>query len=143
VGLHIRGNVYEVAWIGDSRAYLWNGRHLLRLTRDHSFVQQLVDSGELRQEMAAQHPYRNILMRCIGSSDESCVIVDSVGGVFYRDDRILLCSDGLTGELADAEIEAAFAAGLGGTGDGGSIAPGCAGTRWVGQCHGACHRRPR
>lgn len=112
VGLHIRGNSYQVAWIGDSRAYLWNGGKLVRLTNDHTFVQQLVDSGELRQEMAALHPYRNILTRCIGSSDASCVIVDTVSGDFYRDDRILLCSDGLTGELADAEIEAVFAAGL-------------------------------
>ncbi len=112
VGLHISGNVYQVAWIGDSRAYLWNGRQLVRLTRDHSFVQQLVDSGELRREEAARHPYRNILTRCLGSSDASCVIVDTVSGDFYRDDRILLCSDGLTGELADAEIETVFAAGL-------------------------------
>jgi protein phosphatase len=113
VGAHIRENVYQIAWIGDSRAYLWDGRHIARLTRDHSFVQELVDSGALREEVAALHPYRNVLTRCLGSSDGSSVRVDTVTGELYRDDRILLCSDGLTGELSDADIEAVFAAGQG------------------------------
>ena len=113
VAAHIRENVYQIAWIGDSRAYLWDGRHIARLTRDHSFVQGLVDSGALPQEMAALHPYRNVLMRCLGSSDDSSVRVDTVTGELSRDDRILLCSDGLTGELSDADIEAIFAAGQG------------------------------
>jgi protein phosphatase len=76
-------------------------------------VQGLVDSGALRQEVAALHPYRNVLTRCLGSSDGSSVRVDTVTGELYRDDRILLCSDGLTGELSDVDIEAVFAAGQG------------------------------
>jgi PPM family protein phosphatase len=112
VGLHLLDNLYQVAWIGDSRAYLWDGGHLVRLTRDHSLVQQLVDSGALRPEEAPGHPYRNILTRCLGSGDAASVIVDTVSGELHRDDRILLCSDGLTGELPDAEIEAVFAAHL-------------------------------
>jgi serine/threonine protein phosphatase PrpC len=113
VALHIQDAVYQVAWIGDSRAYLWDSRHLTRLTRDHSFVQQLLDSGALRPEAARGHPYRNILTRCIGSSDATSVFADTAGGDMHANDRILLCSDGLTGELSDAEIAEVFAAGLG------------------------------
>ena len=55
VALKNDGMRYRVAWVGDSRAYLWDGEHLQQLTRDHSFVQRLIDSGAITAEEAAEH----------------------------------------------------------------------------------------
>lgn len=102
VALVIRGRRFGVLWTGDSRAYLLRARHLYRLSRDHSQVQELVDQGLLTEEGAATHPSRNVLTRAIGFNDpvEIDMIVDDV----FDGDVFLLCSDGLHGVLADAEI---------------------------------------
>ncbi len=58
VALRLEDLDYEIAWVGDSRAYLWDGRQLKRLTRDHSEVQEMVDQGLLDEREAGVHPYR-------------------------------------------------------------------------------------
>ena len=95
---------YEVCWVGDSRAYLWDNVSLAPLTRDHSFVRELVDSGIITEGEARQHPQRNVITRALGLESIEHVIVDCTAGELFRDERILLCSDGLTSELDDSEI---------------------------------------
>lgn len=104
VTLKLNGNQYQVAWVGDSRAYLWNAKTLKQLSHDHSVVQQLIDSGEINEQEAAIHPYRNIITQSLGSTNTDHVNVDSVNGSLSGDDKILLCSDGLTGEVSDQQI---------------------------------------
>jgi len=104
VVLKITGHRYEVAWVGDCRAYLWNGKSLRQLTRDHSYVQYLVDQGVIPAESADLHSHQNFIMQALGSSENNDVSVDMVSDVFYQGQQILLCSDGLNKELTDAEI---------------------------------------
>lgn len=94
----------EVAWVGDSRLYRLRDGTLERLSHDHSYVQSLVDAGAISPEEAASHPERNILSICVGTASLTEADVGHGTHSLQKGDRILLCSDGLTGELADAAI---------------------------------------
>ena len=87
---------------GDSRAYVWRHGLLEQITRDHSLVQELVDAGEIEPVDARFHPDRNVITRALGgyadSSPEFCLEPVEPGT------RLLLCTDGLTGELSEASI---------------------------------------
>lgn len=88
--------------IGDSRAYLVRDGQLHRVTRDHSWVQTLVDEGRLTEEQALEHPHRNLVLRVLnGSSQHEPDLgwLDIVEG-----DRLLVCSDGLCGLVTDTAI---------------------------------------
>lgn len=102
----IAGKLY-VGWCGDSRAYLFNPRNgLQRITKDHSYVQTLVDAGKLTDEQAFDYPQSNIITRCLSDSD--AVAVADVMAEPYQvadGDIILLCTDGLCGMIRDNEIE--------------------------------------
>ena len=90
-------------WAGDSRIYrLRNGR-LKQLSRDHSYVQELVDSGKLTPEEAETHPKGNIITRAIGAAD--ILELDAVRDRLEPGDRLLICSDGLVRAVTDGEIE--------------------------------------
>nr|WP_199177465.1 PP2C family serine/threonine-protein phosphatase [Geothermobacter hydrogeniphilus] len=106
VALLSRGLDYQVAWVGDSRAYLWDGGTLIQLTRDHSYVQQLIDSGILTEDEAREHPQRSVISQALGIGAVDGIRVDTVAGRWGRGQQILLCSDGLTGEVEDTEIAA-------------------------------------
>lgn len=96
---------YELAWVGDSRAYLYRGGRsgLECLTRDHNIAGRLLAAGNITAEQARAHPQRNVLTDCIGQRDRLPTI--ELERHQWRDgDRLLLCSDGLSGELTDAEI---------------------------------------
>jgi PPM family protein phosphatase len=98
----IDGGRVHLAHVGDSRAYLFRGGELSLLTEDHTLVHKMVIEGEITEEEAETHPHRSILTRALGVDaavqvDESDV--DVAGG-----DRILLCSDGLTGMVSDEQI---------------------------------------
>ena len=95
-----------VAHVGDSRAYLWRDHHLTRITSDHSMVQQLVEAGMMTEAQAARSPNRNIVTRALGL-DET-VQVDVVEHDWLPGDRWLLCSDGLTDLVSNAEIARRF-----------------------------------
>lgn len=95
---------YEIAWVGDSRAYLWETGKLKQLTRDHSYVQQMLDSGAISQHEALVHPHRNVITQAIGADDLQQVDVGTVNIPMYKGQSILLCSDGLTDEVVDSEI---------------------------------------
>ena len=100
----VLGRVVHVAWCGDSRAYLFNKNSgLSRLSRDHSYVQQLVDSGKLDPELAFDHPNSNIITRSLGDGP-SVAQPEYVSKGLSTGDFIILCSDGLCGLVRDEEI---------------------------------------
>lgn len=88
--------------IGDSRTYLLSDGALIRLTRDHSQVQELVDSGMITAEEMHSHPHRNVITRALGAGDSWGA--DFSKATVQPGQRLLVCSDGLTGELTDEEI---------------------------------------
>ena len=85
----------EIGHVGDSRAYLLRGRYLEQITTDHSLVSEMVARGDITTEEAAVHPYRSVITRAIGLQPE--VEVDREYRALHMGDRVLICSDGLTG----------------------------------------------
>jgi serine/threonine protein phosphatase PrpC len=94
--------VAEVAHVGDSRAYLRRGGDMNPITEDHSLVAELVRSGDLTRDQAAEHPQKNLITRALGADDE--VDVDTAILPIEAGDRILLCSDGLSDMVSEAGI---------------------------------------
>jgi len=92
-----------VAHVGDSRAYLFRGGELTRLTQDHSLVDELVRQGKLTEEQAAEHPQRSIITRALGPEPE--VDVDTWTYPVRAGDVVLLCSDGLTSMVPEERIK--------------------------------------
>lgn len=91
-----------VGWAGDSRAYLIRAGTATQMTRDHSLVEEHVQMGLLTREEAAHHPRRNIITRSLGP--EATVVPEVVRYPILPGDALLICSDGLTGVVADGEI---------------------------------------
>src|SRR4051812_17132688 len=102
------GRVLQIAHVGDSRAYLLRADRLHRLTRDHTYVQMLVDHGLLAPEAAAKSQERHVLVNAVGGSSEG-VQVDVERVPLANGDRVLLCSDGLTDAVDDEAIRAVLA----------------------------------
>ena len=92
----------EIAHVGDSRAYLLRGGSLQPLTEDHSLVAELVRSGDLTRDQAAEHPQKNLITRALGAEEK--VEVDTMVLPVEAGDRLLLCSDGLTDMVPEANI---------------------------------------
>jgi serine/threonine-protein phosphatase Stp1 len=112
VTLLVEKDEFAYLWAGDSRAYLLRNGALRALTRDHSLVQQLVDSGDLTPEDALNHPNSNIITRAIGHIP-NLKIEHGAAAVVQPGDIFLLASDGLTRLLSEAEmIEAGVAGNL-------------------------------
>lgn len=104
IAMHVQGCGYEIAWVGDSRAYLWDGKNLQQITKDHSYVQMLLDDGSITAEEALEHPEKNIIFQCMGSLEHDTVEVSTVLGEFYSGHKIILCSDGLNDEISEEAI---------------------------------------
>jgi len=102
----LRTDRLAMAHVGDSRAYLLRDGLLQQITKDHTYVQTLVDSGEITAQEAAVHPRRNLLMRAIDGIH--AVEVDLSVREARIGDRLLLCSDGLCGVISDEVIAAAL-----------------------------------
>ena len=102
VGLVIAEESFRCFWAGDSRAYRMRDDNFVRLTRDHSLVQDLVDAGMIRPEEAEGHENSNIITRAVGVAEE--VNVDTLSGDARAGDLFLLASDGLTRVVADDEL---------------------------------------
>jgi protein phosphatase/serine/threonine-protein phosphatase Stp1 len=111
VALLARAGHFAVLWAGDSRAYLLRGGALRRLTRDHSLVQEMVDAGTLTEEEAERHAQANVITRAVGAPGD--LVLDKVSGPLLPGDVLLLCSDGLFKEVAEAEIGPLLAGGQG------------------------------
>ncbi|MFZ2633518.1 MAG: protein phosphatase 2C domain-containing protein [Desulfosalsimonadaceae bacterium] len=109
VALKIAAGACEIVWVGDCRAYLWDGKVLKQLTKDHSYVQHLVDTGVILPSESARHPYQDVLIQALGAADINDVTVDKITHTLHRNEQILLCSDGLTKEVDNWGIAAALA----------------------------------
>lgn len=91
--------------VGDSRVYLFRDETLRQVSRDHTYVQDLVDSGQLTREGARRHPWRNVVIRSLdGNPDADYGEIDVVDLEVREGDRLLLCSDGLTDLVEDSRI---------------------------------------
>lgn len=103
---YVTGSDLYWANVGDSRLYVFHEDRLTQISTDHSMVQALYEAGELKADDMLQHPQRNVLTRAVGVGP----VVDIDAGVYkvMPGDRILLCSDGLTGYIEQAVIEEAF-----------------------------------
>ena len=95
----LRGDRIAMAHVGDSRAYVMHDGELQQMTKDHTYVQTLVDAGEITPEEAAVHPRRNLMMRAIDGIH--AVEVDLSVREAHNGDRFLLCSDGLCGVIPE------------------------------------------
>jgi PPM family protein phosphatase len=100
---YVDGDDVVVAHVGDSRAYLLRDGDLIRLTRDHSLVGELVARGKLTEEQAETHPQRSVITRALGAYPE--VEVDTEVFPARDGDVFLLCSDGLTGMVHEPELK--------------------------------------
>lgn len=91
----IQNNVIHLVNVGDSRAYLLTRENVTQITRDHSIVQEMLESGEITEEQARNHPRKNIITRALGVDDT--VVVDYFEIPFEEHAKLLLCSDGFSG----------------------------------------------
>ena len=105
--LVLRGRQLYFAHVGDSRLYLVRGARILRLTRDHSYVGRLVESGIVRPEDAEKHPQRHILTAALGAGREVAVDGAEHGVALQDGDDLLLCTDGLWSIVTEGELETA------------------------------------
>ena len=101
----VAGNIY-FAHAGDSRAYLYKDGKIHRITEDHTYVQELVNNGNISSEEADTHPQRNILTNAMGTKPTMRVDTGVYPQPFGVHDRLMICSDGLYDYLSDAEIGA-------------------------------------
>jgi protein phosphatase len=102
VAILVEDNLAEIAHVGDSRLYLVRDGKITRLTSDHSWVNEQVQSGVIDSEQARNHPLRNVVTRALGGRPDLEVDVQTLE--MQPGDRLLLCSDGLTTMLDDDEI---------------------------------------
>lgn len=94
-----------ICWCGDSRCYVFNKQKgLLQLSKDHSYVQELVDKGELDAELMHDHPLSNIITRCLGDVEKRANPETRIYQL-HNDDCIMLCSDGLCSIVYDHDIQ--------------------------------------
>ena len=100
---YIEGTSLAIAHVGDSRAYLLHEGSLVRITRDHSYVEELVDAGEITADEARVHPNRSVITRALGS--DPAMYADHFQISVETGDRLILCSDGLSSMIPDGEIE--------------------------------------
>jgi serine/threonine protein phosphatase PrpC len=107
VGVLVHGSETVVSNVGDSRAYLLTGGEAVRITRDHSLVEDLVLQGKLSREAARKHPRRNVITRALGV--EQTVKCDVFRPAMKPGDLLLLCSDGLSNLVRESELVSALA----------------------------------
>lgn len=103
----VQGDKIAIAHVGDSRAYLLHTGKLQQLTRDHSWVADMVEQGRLTPDEARVHPNRSVITRALGS--DPTMQPDLYEITASEGDRLLLCSDGLTGMVDDGSIQAMLA----------------------------------
>ncbi|MFZ5662261.1 MAG: PP2C family protein-serine/threonine phosphatase [Pseudomonadota bacterium] len=104
VAARIQGRRFEIAWVGDSRVYLWRDGQLVQLSHDHSYVEELIAGGVITREQARTHPHRNVVTQALGVTDPAQLNVETLTGELRPGMQLLLCSDGLTEEVDDRSI---------------------------------------
>ena len=98
----VTGDKLDLVQVGDSRAYIIRGQEIKLATKDQSLVQQLVDVGQISEEEAETHMFRNVILQALGAQRELTPVTGRVG--LRRGDIVLLCSDGLSGKLRAEEM---------------------------------------
>lgn len=106
VAARMDGDNFQISWVGDSRGYLFtpSDGKLSQLTRDHSYVQELMDGGAISTQEAEDHPHRHVITQALGVTAPDALRVDTVRGKLRPGDQLLLCSDGLNSEVEDDAI---------------------------------------
>ncbi|MDR2457703.1 MAG: Stp1/IreP family PP2C-type Ser/Thr phosphatase [Clostridiales Family XIII bacterium] len=102
ISCYMENNNFFIVNIGDSRGYLITDDDMIKITDDHSYVNELLKAGEITEDEARVHPKKNIITKALGIGEN--VNPDFYKGELKKNDMILLCSDGLTNEVEDAEI---------------------------------------
>ncbi len=102
----IIGNTAHIAHVGDSRAYVFSTESIEQTTRDHSYVQRLIEDGKLTAEEAKTYPHRNIITRALGVDER--LIVDYNEVTLSEGDALMICTDGLTGMVEPEEMLQVF-----------------------------------
>ncbi len=106
VGLMAARGEFVCVWAGDSRAYLWRGGELIKISRDHTQVQEMLDRGLITPEQAKGHPMGHVLSRAVGVEED--LELEAVRDAVAHRDVFLLCSDGLTSVVREDEIAEAL-----------------------------------
>ncbi|HEY3024552.1 MAG TPA: PP2C family serine/threonine-protein phosphatase [Pyrinomonadaceae bacterium] len=102
-GAAIKGDTLDLVQVGDSRAYVMRGDQIRLATKDQSLVQQLVDVGQISEEEAETHMFRNVILQALGAQTD---LTPATARIKIRQgDMLLLCSDGLSGKLRADEIQ--------------------------------------
>jgi len=103
---------YQLAWVGDSRAYLWDKTQndLTQISEDHSLMVRLINAGLISEQDALTHPQRHMITQCLGSVEIEQVKVDQLNNEWQYQQQILLCSDGLSDEVSKTRIAEIMAA---------------------------------
>ena len=96
-GAAVKNDVLDLVQVGDSRAYVLRGEQIRLATKDQSLVQQLVDVGQISEEEAETHMFRNVILQALGAQNELSPVTGRIR--IRRDDMLLMCSDGLSGKL--------------------------------------------
>src|SRR3546814_12350872 len=100
----VEGNRFEVAWVGDSRVYLWRDGQLAQLSQDHSYVQELISQGAISVEQARSHPHRNVVTQALGVTDPPNLTAENRSGELRPSSQLLLGRDGLTEDVEASSI---------------------------------------
>ncbi len=100
--LLIYKNKIYIGHIGDSRIYRIRKNNMKKITTDHSYVEKLIQDGDITREEAYNHPKKNLLMKALGTDKE--VDPDLIYTVLSKNDMLIICSDGLTNMITEAEI---------------------------------------
>lgn len=103
---YVYDNYFVVAHVGDSRAYYLRNKEFIRITEDHSLVNELIKTGEITISEALTHPQRNVILRAVGTSNDIDIDIYSVE--INADDVFIICSDGLTNMIDEARIQKIF-----------------------------------
>lgn len=106
VAMQVKNDDYRIAWVGDSRAYLYRSE-LKCLSKDHSYIQLMLDQGLISNDDVENHPYKHAITQALGGIGKS-ITVDTIEGKLQEGDIFLLCSDGLSGKISTHYIEQAL-----------------------------------
>jgi serine/threonine protein phosphatase PrpC len=98
----VQENQLKISHVGDSRAYLVRNKQISRITKDQTYIQSLIDNNEITESEAKNHPQKSLLLQAIDGITESIPVITSIE--ILENDKIVLCSDGLTNVVTDEEI---------------------------------------
>ena len=104
-GIYSDDEKFYVYNAGDSRVYRFRYKYFSQLSKDHSLVQDLIDMGEISIEEAKTHKQKNVINKCIGNDEIVNPRVIDMSDDFVKGDIIMICSDGITDEIMDADIK--------------------------------------